>query len=603
MSEETVFIPPQARRPFIEPGTRLNDIYVIRDLIASGGMGEVYKGEALATGDAVAIKVVKPDLARNTSALALFRREASALHNLYHEAIVRYFVFSVDPKLGLPYLAMEFVDGVSLSERLEQGPLDGPTLCLLLRRLAAGLQAAHDLGIIHRDVSPDNVILPGGNVARAKLIDFGIARAPSTDGTVIGGGFAGKYSYVSPEQLGLFGGDVTPKSDLYSLGLLLAHAARGRPLDMGSNHVDVVEKRRRVPDLSGIDERIRPILQAMLQPNPKDRPADMATVAALAAVEPKAPRRLPTAALLAAGGGGLAVATLAAAVYLALPARRSDPPAPAPTTSVTPAPPVSNPPLSAPSPPGTSSEPVRTEPPQQPPFGKPPIVSLPDPGDEPDEPPRTRQDQPTVTVSAEEVESFMRRYDGGDCFFITPVSTQPPDILVDAFGRATQPFHAFDKAFQNALGVEPHISLRQVTDAQCPVVNFLARHYPQRDARAASIAIVSDLLHNGQDLVGTVETRGDRNVDLLLIGDDGRVTNLGRHARRNGDTLRFTMRVEGSGAPRPQVVLAVTSQKPLASLRSGINARADQLLRQIGDELDRDPRPAGIAVTYFKLGG
>lgn len=596
MSEETVFIPPPARGSFIEPGTRLNDIYVIRSLIASGGMGEVYKGEALATGDAVAIKVVKPDLARNTSALALFRREASALHNLHHEAIVRYFVFTVDPKLGLPYLAMEFVDGVSLSERLEQGPLDGPTLCLLLRRLAAGLQAAHDLGIIHRDVSPDNVILPGGNVARAKLIDFGIARAPSTDGTVIGGGFAGKYSYVSPEQLGLFGGEVTPKSDLYSLGLLLAHAARGQALDMGSNHVDVVEKRRRVPDLSGIDERIRPILQAMLQPNPKDRPADMAAVAAWAAVEPRAPRRLPMAALIA-GGGGLAAAAIAAAAYLALPARQPDPPAsPPPTASVAPAPPVA-----VPLPPPPPAEPVRVEPPPAP--VKPPIVSLPDPGDDPDEPPRQRRDQPAVTVSAEEVESFMRRYDGGDCFFITPVSTQPPDILVDAFGRSTQPFHAFDRAFQSALGVEPHISLRQVTEAQCPLVNFLARHYPQRDARAANIAITSDLLHNGQDLVGTVETRSDRNVDLLLIGDDGRVTNLGRFARRTGDTVRFSMRVEGSGAPRPQVVLAVTSQKPLTSLRSGINARADQLFRQIGDELDRDPRPAGIAVTYFKLGG
>ncbi|ACL56332.1 serine/threonine-protein kinase [Methylobacterium nodulans] len=608
MSEETVFLPPPSRC-FIAPGTRLNDIYVIRSLIAAGGMGEVYRGEALATGDAVAIKVIKPELARNASALALFRREASALHNLYHEAIVRYFVFSIDPKLELPYLAMEFVDGVSLSDRLKEGPLDGPTLRLLLRRLAAGLQAAHELGIIHRDVSPDNVILPGGNVARAKLIDFGIARAPNADGTVIGAGFAGKYAYVSPEQLGLYGGEVTPQSDIYSLGLLMAHAARGSPLDMGSNHVDVVEKRRRVPDLAGVEEPIRTVLQAMLQPNPKDRPADMAAVAALAAVEP-AVRRFPAAVLAAAGGGVAATVALAALAYLALPARHGEAPLPTPTPQVVgPAEPVVTPsaPLPRPEPPRSE-----TQKPAAPGANPkpPPIIALPDPGEDPDlSPARPREPRreppspaPASMPTAEEVESFIRKYDGGDCFFITPVSTQPPDVMVDAFGRTTQPFLDFDKAFQNTLGVEPQISLRQVSEAQCPVVAFLARHYPQRDARAASITITADLLHSGQDLVGTVETRGDRSIDLLLVSDDGRVTNLGRYAKRTGEAVRFSMRVDGSGSPRPQLVLVVTSQKPLTSLRSGINARAEQLFRQIGDELDRDPRPAGIAVAYFKLG-
>ncbi|WFT81179.1 protein kinase [Methylobacterium sp. CB376] len=394
MSEETVFLPPQSRS-FIAPGTRLNDIYVIRSLIAAGGMGEVYRGEALATGDAVAIKVIKPDLARNASALALFRREASALHNLHHEAIVRYFVFSIDPKLELPYLAMEFVDGVSLSDRLKEGPLDGPTLRLLLRRLAAGLQAAHELGIIHRDVSPDNVILPGGNVARAKLIDFGIARAPSTDGTVIGGGFAGKYAYVSPEQLGLYGGEVTPQSDIYSLGLLMAHAARGRALDMGSNHVDVVEKRRRVPDLTGIEEPIRGLLQAMLQPNPKDRPADLAAVAALAAAEPAAPRRLPVAVLAAAGGGVAATAALAALAFAVLPARRAEAPLTTPVPQVVgPAEPVVTPSVPAPpTEPSSRADPSsRAEPARPPSATKPPIIALPDPGEDPDAPPASPRD-------------------------------------------------------------------------------------------------------------------------------------------------------------------------------------------------------------------
>src|SRR4051794_19151868 len=93
----------------VAAGTRLNGTYEIETLIADGGMGEVYKGHNIQTGDAVAIKMMLPDLAGDPDALALFRREASTLHNLNHSAIVRYFVFSVDPDLARAYLAMEFV--------------------------------------------------------------------------------------------------------------------------------------------------------------------------------------------------------------------------------------------------------------------------------------------------------------------------------------------------------------------------------------------------------------------------------------------------------------------------------------------------------------
>lgn len=278
MSDETIVAAGPVRR--IGPGTRLNDLYEIDGLVATGGMGEVYRGHAIETGDEVAIKTIKPEFAESGSALALFRKEASALHNLNHEAIIRYYVFSIDKPLGLPYLAMEFVSGEALSDIAARGPLPVEAVDTLRRRLASGLQAAHALGIIHRDVSPDNVILPGGDPARAKIIDFGIARSSLGGATVIGDGFAGKYGYVSPEQLGLHGADVTPRSDIYSLGLVLAEAALGRRLDMGRNPVDVVEKRRRVPDLAGLDPRLRPLLEAMLQPVPQDRIGTMAEVAA-----------------------------------------------------------------------------------------------------------------------------------------------------------------------------------------------------------------------------------------------------------------------------------------------------------------------------------
>ncbi len=120
----------------------------------------------------------------------------------------------------------------------------------------------------------------------AKVIDFGIARSlKRTEATIIGGGFAGKYNYASPEQFGLAGGEVTFKSDIYSFGLVLAAALRGRPIDMSGSEVEAIAKRSVVPDLSDIDQAIRPLIRAMLQPLPADRPASMAAVAAWASGE------------------------------------------------------------------------------------------------------------------------------------------------------------------------------------------------------------------------------------------------------------------------------------------------------------------------------
>src|SRR3954471_19560953 len=133
-------------------GTRLNGIFEIESHIAAGGMGEIYRGHAVETGDVVAIKVMRTDLADNATALALFRKEASALHYIHHDAIVRYYVFSLDPDIRRHYLAMEFVDGQPLSEMLKQGPFTFDAICHLQERLAAGLEAAHRHGIIHRDL-------------------------------------------------------------------------------------------------------------------------------------------------------------------------------------------------------------------------------------------------------------------------------------------------------------------------------------------------------------------------------------------------------------------------------------------------------------------
>ena len=124
MEERTVFQPSAAGS--VRPGTRLNGVYEIEKLIAEGGMGEVYRGFNIQTQDIVAIKMIRPEFMNNPEVFELFRREASILHNLTHEAIVRYFVFSVDPDIRRAYLAMEFVDGPSLTSRSVPGRCRSP---------------------------------------------------------------------------------------------------------------------------------------------------------------------------------------------------------------------------------------------------------------------------------------------------------------------------------------------------------------------------------------------------------------------------------------------------------------------------------------------
>ncbi len=290
----------------IRPGARLNNVYEIERLVAQGGMGEVYRGFNIQTGDPVAIKMIRPEFSNDPEIFELFRREASILHSFTHDAIVRYFVFSVDPQLQRAYLAMEFVEGPSLKKRLMSAPLPLAEVQILQKRIAAALEVAHQHGVVHRDISPDNLIMPDGDVHSVQVIDFGIARARRAgEETILGGAFAGKLNYASPEQLGLGGADVTPKSDIYSFGLVLAEALLGRPIDMAGSQAEMIEKRRRVPDLSGIEPTMRPLIQAMVQPLPENRPASMAEVAAWAPPTPKAPRALKPPRSQASAAAGL----------------------------------------------------------------------------------------------------------------------------------------------------------------------------------------------------------------------------------------------------------------------------------------------------------
>ena len=258
------------KAPSLAPGAHLNDMFEIVQPIATDEIGEVYEAHNIQTKDLVAIRIVRPELARDASILEQLRNEVRILIHLHHDAIARYHVVSTDTELGMPFLAMELVEGPSLGDRMEAGPLDPAALASLQQHLAEGLEKAHRAGVLHRHLAPERIVLPDGRLDRARIIDFGVAGGVQ---------LAGTHDFVSPEQLGLFGGEVTSRSDIYSLGLVLAACALGRALDMGGSEAEAVEKRRSLPDLAGIAPPLRGLLEAMLQPDPRDRPRSMAEVA------------------------------------------------------------------------------------------------------------------------------------------------------------------------------------------------------------------------------------------------------------------------------------------------------------------------------------
>ncbi|WP_267359716.1 MULTISPECIES: serine/threonine protein kinase [unclassified Methylobacterium] len=643
MREERTVID-AGRTTRVGPGTRLSDLYEIDAPIATGGMGEVFRGHAIETGDTVAIKVLRADFEENDTALTLFRKEASALHHVHHGAVVRYFVFAIDRRLGLPFLAMEYVTGESLAERLKQGPLAFEAVDTLRRRLAGGLGAAHEAGIVHRDVTPDNIIIPAGDPARAKLIDFGIARLAETR-TVIGDGFAGKYAYVSPEQCGLQGGEITPRSDIYSLGLVLAEASRGRPLDMVGGQTDFIAKRTSIPDLTGVAPQLVPLLERMLQPDPRLRPQSMAEVEGWIAQTPTRDPRPNNPRTSKRGRLGLAIGGTAAALVIGLaamallwperkpsmpdagpPLEETPRPAPRPThrpvpgrvpeTVPGPGPAPSDPqadttrmPPAAPRPdpeprqPEPSAPPAPPAPQRSPRTGPEPTpIPLPNPDatQEPtiDPPP---PEQPPVGPTMERVAAYIHNYRGGACFFLSPTSVSAKEAVVEGYGTTTRPFADFDAAFKKALGFEAKIQLRQIEPGQCGLVDLLARQARAKTASVPKLRLDKDRLRSGEELRGNVDLGETQNVTVLLVEGDGTVHDLARYLKRTGRRATFAVRLDipASGAARTQLVVAAGGLGPIDGA-----GPADSPVRTIDTlarAIDLDPG-FGLAVHQIKVG-
>jgi serine/threonine protein kinase len=238
-----------------------------------GGMGEVYKATNIINGATVAIKLIRHELSHDPELVKRFRDEDNALRLLNNSAIVRYFGVRREPHLDRLYIVMEYVDGPSLGEYINRhGALSKDDIEYLCRRLVDGLQDAHAQGIIHRDLSPDNILLENGMLRQAKIIDFGIAKVKvNEDFTTFRTSFVGKFAYASPEHFSQTA-QVDEKSDIYSLGLILAAAARAKPLDMGTDQLSGAAARQRIPDLTDTPAGLRPLLSRMLDPKPAVRP-------------------------------------------------------------------------------------------------------------------------------------------------------------------------------------------------------------------------------------------------------------------------------------------------------------------------------------------
>lgn len=259
----------------LKPGDIIQDSYRIDALLGEGGMGATFRGTNLATGDVVAIKVMTADFARVPQSVDLFKREARLLRTVRSDAVIRYETILQD-KQGRLFLIMEFVAGRPLSHYIERGARLSPRDVLKLGiRLADGLAAIHALGIVHRDVAPDNIMIPDDTVLKAKLIDFGLASDSSgTDRSIIGTSFAGKFSFSAPEQFGMAGGKISPATDVYSLGLVLLKVA-GLPVPGEGAGLGVVEYRRSdlflAPD-ADVPGALRSAVEQMLRLDPEARP-------------------------------------------------------------------------------------------------------------------------------------------------------------------------------------------------------------------------------------------------------------------------------------------------------------------------------------------
>ena len=221
----------------------LSGRYQVGELIGQGGMARVYRGTDLTLGRAVAIKILNPDLARDTAFRTRFRLEAQAASRMAHPSIVRVFDAGEESETdaqgthAVPYIVMELVDGEQLKDVIARGPVDVATTVKYVDGILEALEYSHRAGVVHRDIKPGNVMITTGD--KVKVMDFGIARAVSDSSSTVAETtqIIGTAAYFSPEQAK--GEQVDARADLYSTGVVLYELLTGRQPFRGDSPVAV----------------------------------------------------------------------------------------------------------------------------------------------------------------------------------------------------------------------------------------------------------------------------------------------------------------------------------------------------------------------------
>ena len=297
-----------------------SDRYQLVNHIARGGMAQVYLARDLLLDRPVALKVLFPELSVDRAFVERFRREAKAAANLTHPNIVS--IYDWGQGQNTYFIVMEYVDGRTLSSILREGPLDAARAAGIGADVAAALDFAHRRGVIHRDVKPGNVLI--NNAGQVKVADFGIARAIGTSEDLTQtGSVMGTATYFSPEQAQGYG--VDPRSDVYSLGVVLYEMATGRAPFSGDSPVSIAYKhvKEAVPAPRTVNPAVPAAFEAIvlkcLEKQPENRyqtaedlRADLIRFAngqpVIAAADPT---RVGTAVGAGVGGAALAGAALA----------------------------------------------------------------------------------------------------------------------------------------------------------------------------------------------------------------------------------------------------------------------------------------------------
>jgi len=277
-------------------GGLVGDRYRLIERLGTGGMSVVWRGHDQVLGRAVAVKVLSPRLADDAMFRDRLRQEALAAARLCHPHITGIFDFGespLDERRTVPYVVMELNDGESVAARLgRQGPFPWRDAVVIAAEVASALATAHARGVVHRDVTPANVMLTG---AGAKVVDFGISALIGQRDSAPDGSLLGTPAYLAPERLG--GGQVSPAADVYALGVLLYRMLTGRlPWPAGNTtqalRAHLFADPAPVPELPGMPAQIAGLCLRCLAKRPEDRPgaAGVATMlAGLVGMQPIIP--------------------------------------------------------------------------------------------------------------------------------------------------------------------------------------------------------------------------------------------------------------------------------------------------------------------------